>query len=94
MDDLTIEHRRVEDLREKVKYMLKKELSLYKAVSDVQATADTWDHTKKEIGKLRWLTALDAAYMSKKVGKLYIILLWMVRVPFLSPPPPGMRWAP
>jgi preprotein translocase subunit SecE len=65
--DVMMEHKRIDELWEKVKYMLSKELSLYKAVSDTQATLDTFSHTKQEIGKIRWMSAKDAMYMSRKV---------------------------
>jgi hypothetical protein len=47
--------------------MLKKELSIYKAVSDVKATADNFEATKQEIGKLRWALASDGDYFARKV---------------------------
>jgi single-stranded DNA-specific DHH superfamily exonuclease len=67
-DELAIEHRKIEELKGKVAYMLKKELSIYKAVSDVKATADNFEATKQEIGKLRWALASDGDYFARKVN--------------------------
>jgi hypothetical protein len=67
-DELAIEHRKIEELKGKVAYMLKKELSVYKAVSDIKATADNWEATKQEIGMLRWALASDTDYHSRKVS--------------------------
>jgi hypothetical protein len=57
----------VDELREKVKYMLQKEVSLAKAISDAQGMADTFEHTKNEIGGNKYMAAFTALYFARKV---------------------------
>jgi hypothetical protein len=68
-----MEHRRVDELRDKVKYMLQKEVSLAKAISNAQGMADTFEHKKNEIGGIKWMTAYTALYFARKVNVFKMI---------------------
>jgi hypothetical protein len=67
VSEVMLEHRRVDELREKVKYMLQKEVSLAKAISDAQGMAETFSQTKNEIGGLKWISSFNAMYFARKV---------------------------
>jgi cell division septum initiation protein DivIVA len=70
VSEVMMEHRRVDELREKVKYMLQKEVSLAKAISDAQSMADTFEHTKNEIGGIKYMATYTALYFARKVKRL------------------------
>jgi hypothetical protein len=70
VSEVMLEHRRVDELREKVKYMLQKEVSLAKAISDAQGMAETFGQTKHEIGVLKWISTFNAMYFARKVMKI------------------------
>jgi hypothetical protein len=67
VSEVMMEHRRVDELRDKVKYMLQKEVSLAKAISDAQGMADTFEHTKNEIGGIKYMASITALYFVRKV---------------------------
>jgi hypothetical protein len=71
VSEVMMEHRRVDELRDKVKYMLQKEVSLAKAISDAQGMADTFEHTKNEIGGIKYMASITALYFVRKVLFLY-----------------------
>jgi hypothetical protein len=75
-EEVAVAYHRIDELKGKLKAMMKQEISMYKAVAEVQATADTVDSAKREIAKLRVATTMDANYQSRKGRRL------------LPPPPP------
>jgi hypothetical protein len=66
-EELAVSHREVDELRDKLKVLLNQEMSLEKAVAEVQAVGDTLGQVKQVLARVKWQATADANYFSRKV---------------------------
>jgi hypothetical protein len=72
-DEMAVEHHQIVQLKAEVGSVLKKELSMYKAVSEMRAREDTFEAVQRDMADILHKTVNDAGYFSRKQWRLEML---------------------